>query len=138
MLIRCIHVRKVAAQRPRVVVLELGANDGLRALPITEMRGNLARMLTLSRQSDRQVLLLGIRMPPNYGPRFTSEFDQMYLDLARQHKVPVVPFFLERVALRADLMQADGLHPNAAGQPLVLENVWPALSRLLKKSSSQR
>jgi acyl-CoA thioesterase-1 len=128
--------RALDTQRPRVVVIELGANDGLRALPIAEMRGNLDRMLTLSQQSGRQVLLLGIHMPPNYGPRFTTEFDQVYVDLARRHKLPLVPFFLEHVALQADLMQGDGLHPNEAGQPLVLENVWPALSKLLKKSSA--
>lgn len=130
--------RALDTQRPRVVVLELGANDGLRALPITEMRSNLDRMLTLSRQSDRQVLLLGIHMPPNYGPRFTAEFDQVYLDLARQRKVSLVPYFLEHVAEQADLMQGDGLHPNAAAQPLVLDNAWPALSKLLRKSSTQR
>jgi len=130
--------RALNTQRPRVVVLELGANDGLRALPIAEMRSNLDQMLTLSQMSDRQVLLLGIHMPPNYGPRFTTEFDRMYRDLASKHKVPFVPFLLEGVALNPDLMQADGMHPNVAGQPLVLDNIWPALSKLLKKSAPLR
>jgi acyl-CoA thioesterase I len=130
--------RALETQHPRIVVLELGANDGLRALPLAEIRGNLDRMLTLSRQAGRQVLLLGIHMPPNYGPRFTAEFDRVYVDLASQHKVALVPFLLEHVADRPELMQGDGMHPTAAGQPLVLDNVWPALSKLLQTGAAKR
>lgn len=126
--------RALAAHRPRIVVIELGANDGLRALPLEQMRSNIAGMIRLARQPGREVLLLGIRMPPNYGERYTSGFEQVYRDLARQYRVPLVPFLLKRVASDPSLMQGDGLHPNEAGQPLLLDNVWPALARLLDAS----
>jgi acyl-CoA thioesterase I len=124
--------RALALHHPAIVVLELGANDGLRGLPLTTVRDNLTRMIQLSRQSGAKVLLLGIRLPPNYGPRYASEFAQMYTDLAREQHVELVPFLLEKVALHPDLMQEDGLHPDAAGETPVLDTVWPYLQPLLR------
>ncbi len=125
--------RALQTQRPALVILELGGNDGLRALPISSMRDNLARMIQLCRDARLPVLLLGIRMPANYGPRFTSEFAAVYADLARRFGVPSVPFFLEGVANQAGMMQGDGIHPNEQGQPLLLDNVWPALQKMLPR-----
>lgn len=123
--------RALQTHRPAVVVLELGANDGLRALSLDGMRANLDRMIGMAKGADRKVLLLGIHMPPNYGPRYTAGFDKIYQDLAAKHRVPLVPFFMEGVALNPRLMQSDGLHPNVLGQPLLLQNIWPALVPLL-------
>jgi acyl-CoA thioesterase I len=125
--------RALQLHQPQVVILELGANDGLRGLPITEMRQNLGQMLQLAQASGARVLLLGIRMPPNYGPRYTEEFAGIFPQLAAQYHVPLVPFLLDKVALDPALKQEDGLHPNAAGEPPLLENVWPYLQPLLKK-----
>jgi acyl-CoA thioesterase I len=118
-------------QQPRILILELGANDGLRSLPLDNTRDNLDKMIVLARSHGITVLLLGMRMPPNYGERYTSGFQNMYTDLAQAHKLVWVPFLLDRVALDPGLMQADGLHPNERGQPLLLDNVWPKLEPLL-------
>ena len=125
--------RALALHRPKIVILELGGNDGLRALPIGEMVANLARMVRLAKKSGAAVLLLGMRIPPNYGPQYADQFRRSYSDLAQRHKLALVPFLLQGIALAPGLMQADGLHPNEAGQPRVLENVWPALKPLLSK-----
>jgi acyl-CoA thioesterase I len=125
--------RALELNKPQIVVLELGANDGLRGLPLATTRQNLTQMLQLAQTSGAHVLLLGIRLPPNYGPRYTEEFAQIFPQLAQQFRVPLVPFLLDKVALDAALMQEDGLHPNAAGEPVVLNNVWPDLQPLLKK-----
>lgn len=125
--------RALQAQRPALVILELGGNDGLRALPVASMRENLARMIRLCKDASAQVLLLGMRMPGNYGPRFTAEFAAVYPDLARQSGVPMVPFALEGIATEPGLMQPDGIHPNEQGQPLLLANVWPVLQKMLPK-----
>jgi acyl-CoA thioesterase I len=122
--------------RPQIVVLELGANDGLRGLPLSTTRQNLAQMLQLAQAAGARVLLVGIRLPPNYGPRYTEEFAQLFPQLAQQFHVPLVPFLLENVALNPALMQEDGLHPNAAGEPQVLATLWPYLQPLLKKNAS--
>lgn len=127
--------RALQTQHPAVVIIELGGNDGLRALPIAEMRSNLARMISLCKESRASVLLLGIRMPGNYGPRFTAEFEGVYSGLAKQFRIPMVPFLLEGVASQAGLMQADGIHPNEQGQPLLLANVWPVLIKTLTPSA---
>lgn len=123
--------RALALHRPALVILELGGNDGLRGLPLATTRDNLERMVRLSLQSHAAVLLVGMKIPPNYGPRYTDEFAQVFSNLARQRKLPLVPFFLDRVALKPALMQADGIHPTAAGQPLLLESLWPTLLPLL-------
>ncbi len=125
--------RALMLHQPKIVILELGGNDGLRALPIAQMRANLVRMAELAASAGARVLLLGMRMPPNYGPGFTEQFQASYTDLAREKKLPLVPFLLNGIALSPDLMQADGIHPNALGQPKLLENVWPALQPLLNK-----
>ena len=124
--------RALSIHHPAIVILELGGNDGLRALPIGEMRANLSKMIDLAAAGSK-VLLLGMRIPPNYGPQYTEAFAAAYADLAREKHVALVPFLLSGVALNADLMQSDGVHPNEAGQPKLLDNVWPALVPLLKR-----
>jgi acyl-CoA thioesterase-1 len=125
--------RALDLHHPAVVVLELGGNDGLRALPIEQMRANLARMIDLAKSAGAKLLLLGMRIPPNYGPQYTAQFGAVYTDLAREEHVPLVPFLLSDVALHPDLMQADGVHPTEAAQPLLVAAVWPALVPLLKR-----
>jgi acyl-CoA thioesterase-1 len=125
--------RALMLHQPRIVILELGGNDGLRALPIAQMRANLVRMVDLSTAAGAQVLLLGMRMPPNYGPDYTEQFRLCYTDVARDKKLPLVPFLLNGIALTPNLMQADGIHPDEQGQPLLLANVWPSLKPLLRR-----
>jgi acyl-CoA thioesterase I len=124
--------RALDLHKPKIVILELGGNDGLRALPIAQMRANLVRMVDLASAAGAKVLLLGIRMPPNYGPEYTEQFRSCYSDLARDKKLPLVPFLLNDVAQSPNLMQADGIHPNELGQPKLLANVWPSLKPLLR------
>ena len=119
--------------KPKIIILELGANDGLRGLPINNMRENLSAMIQLCKKSGIKVLLIGMKIPPNYGVKYTEAFSQTYEQLAKQHKVALVPFMLENVAARPELIQTDGLHPNTLGQPIMLENIWPELRKLLKK-----
>lgn len=116
---------------PSIVILELGGNDGLRGISTREMRQNLERMVERSREAGARVLLLGMRLPPNYGAAFTERFHQVYHRVAREQDLPLVPFLLEGVATDETLMQADGIHPNAAAQPVLLDNVWPRLQPLL-------
>ena len=123
--------RALDQHHPAVVILEMGANDGLRGLPLATASANLGAMIDAIKASKAQVLLVGVELPPNYGPAYTSAFRKMYADLARQHHVALVPFLMEGVALDPRLMQADGLHPNAAGQPRLLDTVWKALQPLL-------
>jgi acyl-CoA thioesterase I len=123
--------RALALQKPAIVILELGGNDGLRGLPLATTRSNLRDMVALALKAKARVLLVGMKIPPNYGPRYTDEFARIFADLASAKKLPLVPFFLERVALAPGLMQADGIHPNAAGQPLLLDTLWPVLRPML-------
>lgn len=123
--------RALEQHRPSIVVLELGGNDGLRGLPVGPTAANLDSMVTTIRAAGAKVLLLGIRIPPNYGSAYADRFSQMYTDIASRYKLPLVPFLLEGVALKPELMQADGVHPRAEGQPRVAENVWAKLSPLL-------
>jgi acyl-CoA thioesterase-1 len=125
--------RALSVHRPAVVILELGGNDGLRALPIEQMRANLSRMIDLAKGAGAKVLLLGMRIPPNYGREYTEQFSAVYVNLARDTHVPLVPFLLKDVALHPDLMQADGVHPVEAAQPLLLATVWPTLEPLLMR-----
>jgi acyl-CoA thioesterase-1 len=125
--------RALAVHRPALVILELGANDGLRGLPLTTTRANLEQMLQACQRAGVRVLLLGMKMPPNYGPRYTTGYERLFSDLARIYRVPMLPFFLDGVALNPTLIQADGLHPTAAAQPRLLQNVWTALAPLLRK-----
>jgi acyl-CoA thioesterase-1 len=125
--------RALELHHPKIVVIELGGNDGLRALPVPQMRANLEQMTDLAAAAGAKVLLLGMRMPPNYGLPYTEQFRDSFTATARDKKVPLVPFLLNDIALSQDLMQDDDIHPNALGQPKLLENVWPALQPLLRK-----
>jgi acyl-CoA thioesterase-1 len=117
--------------RPSILVIELGGNDALRGLSPAQLRANLEKMIALADGAGARVLLLGIDIPPNYGPAFRDRLRQAYAELAAAHDAGLVPFFLDGVALQPGLMQADGLHPTAQAQPRLLENVWPALEPLL-------
>lgn len=123
--------------RPTVVVIALGGNDALRGLPPAQLRGNLERMATLSRQAGARVLLLGIDVPPNYGPAYRERLRRTYAEVAQAQGAALVPFMLEGVALEPGMMQADGLHPTAAAQPRVLDNVWPVLRPLLAPATGR-
>jgi len=128
--------RALELHDPALVIIELGGNDGLRGLPLTQVRENLAAMVRMSLDQGAEVLLVGMHIPPNYGPAYTSGFHALYGEVAAEFDVPVVPFFLEGVALDPELMQEDGIHPNARAQPRMLENLWPALERLLTPVSA--
>ncbi|MBP6636966.1 MAG: arylesterase [Sulfuritalea sp.] len=117
--------------KPAVVILALGANDGLRGLPVPAMRENLQAMARLAKQAGARVLLVGMRLPPNYGPQYTQDFDAAYRDIAKAEKLALLPFLLEPIALERDAYQADGLHPTAAAQPKILDHVWGALKPLV-------
>jgi len=116
---------------PEIVIIELGANDGLRGLAPTLIKSNLAELVNRAQKAGAKVLLLSMRIPPNYGKRYTDMFYDIYPSLAKDLKIAYVPFILEDVALVNDLMQADGLHPNAKGQSLIVEKIWPQLKPLL-------
>jgi acyl-CoA thioesterase-1 len=117
--------------KPAVVVIALGANDGLRGLPLPQMRGNLSAMVDAAQASGAKVLLAGMRLPPNYGP-YATEFLAGFADIARNKKTGLLEFLLEPIATRAELFQYDTLHPTAEAQPLILDHVWSALAPLLK------
>ena len=119
------------AHRPQLVVIELGGNDGLRGQPLEQLQQNLAGMVQQSRAAGARVLLLGMRLPPNYGPRYGEAFAGVYRTLATQLEVPTLAFFLEGVGGVAGMMQGDGIHPAANAQPRLLENAWPLIEPLL-------
>jgi acyl-CoA thioesterase-1 len=125
--------RALELHKPSIVVLELGGNDGLRGLPIKQVRGNFESIIEQARNAGAQVVLVGMRMPPNYGAEYADSFHALYGELAQKYQLPLVDFFLEGVALDDNLMQADGIHPSAAAQPKLLDNLWPALAKVLKK-----
>lgn len=120
--------------RPQWVLLELGANDGLRALPLPQMQGNLERMIALSRQAGARPVLFEMRLPANYGP-YAERFRQVFQQVARQEKLPLVPFFLMPIALDPAQFLEDGLHPAASAQPKLLDAVWPTLAPLLQQGA---
>lgn len=117
--------------KPELVIVELGGNDGLRGYPLNTMKQQLARIIETSRAAGAQVLLVGMQIPPNYGPRYTNQFRDTYTELAQQYDLPLVEFLLAEVALNAKLMQKDGIHPTAEAQEKILDNVWPVLQPLL-------
>jgi acyl-CoA thioesterase-1 len=121
----------LAQFKPAVVILALGANDGLRGLPVAAMKENLAAMVALAKKRQARVLLVGMRLPPNYGPQYTQDFDAAFRDLAQREKIALLPFLLEPIALDQNAFQPDGLHPTAAAQPKILDHVWTALKPLL-------
>lgn len=118
-------------QSPDIVVIELGGNDGLRGMPPLLIRRNLQKLIDMAEDAGAQVLLLGIQIPTNYGPAYTRQFTAIYPDLADDNDIPLVPFFMQSVALKPELMQQDGIHPNAEAQPYLVEAVWPHLTPLL-------
>jgi acyl-CoA thioesterase-1 len=121
----------LAKYRPQVLVLELGANDGLRGLPLPALRANLDAMIVAAQQAKVRVLLVGIELPVNYGPHYRDGLRSMYVELASARKLALVPFLLEGIALDPAAMQDDGLHPVSSAQPRVLDNVWKPLLPLL-------
>jgi len=118
--------------QPDIVLLELGANDGLRGLSISNMQSNLRAMIEASKNAEARVVLLGILIPPNYGPRYTRDFAASYVELAKRYDVPLLPFLLEGVAGKPEFTMDDGLHPNANAQMKILDNVWATLQPMLK------
>ncbi len=120
------------AHKPSVVVIELGANDGLRGLPVKAMAANLQAMVDASRKAGAQVLLVGMRMPPNYGPDYTARFEAAFRELAKTNRVRLVPFMMEGFADQRHYFQADGIHPVAEAQPLILDPIWRELKPLLR------
>jgi acyl-CoA thioesterase-1 len=125
--------RALELNKPQILVLELGSNDALRGLPLGNAKDNLSKMVELGEKAGVKVLLVGMRIPPNYGPKYTADFVKMYADLSARYRASLVPFLLESVALDSSRMQEDGLHPNALGEPAVLDTLWPQLVPLLKK-----
>lgn len=123
-------------ESPRLVIVELGGNDGLRGLPVARMQANLRRMIELSKASGARVVLAGIQIPPNYGQRYTQQFKAVFENLAADHDVALVDFILEGVALDPQLMQADGIHPNASAQPRILDNIWATVAPLLETADT--
>jgi acyl-CoA thioesterase I len=124
--------RALEQHKPAIVILELGANDGLRGLPIAQMKQNLSRMIGEAQKGGARVLVVGMKMPPNYGPDYTRAFESAFAELAKAHKTALVPFLLEDFAEKQDLFQPDRVHPTAEAQPLMMERVWKALQPLLK------
>ena len=119
--------------KPTIVVIALGANDGLRGLPVKAMRDNLTAMIASAKTQQARVLLVGMRLPPNYGPDYTRDFEASFHDLAKQHKLPLLPFLLEPIAADRNAFQADNLHPLATAQPKLLDHVWAVLKPMLDK-----
>ena len=118
--------------RPAIVLLELGANDGLGGQPLMTMSHNLARMIELSQQSGARAVLAEMRIPPNYGPLYAQKFQTTFGELAKRYDIPLIPFLLDGVAGHPALIQDDGLHPRAEAQQRILDNVWPVLEPVLK------
>ena len=119
--------------KPDIVVIELGANDGLRGLPVASAEGNLRAMVDMAQKKKAKVMLIGMRMPPNYGRAYTESFFNMFKKISTETRSPLVPFMLEGVADKPALFQQDRLHPTAAAHPIILNNVWPTFSSLIKK-----
>ena len=132
------RVAKMLEQhKPAIVILELGGNDGLRGLPVAQLRRNLAAMIERSQKSGARVVLVGMKMPPNYGPEYSSAFEATYAELAKRYQTALVPFLLEDFAEKQELFQPDRIHPTEAAQPLMMERVWKALRPLLKSEKQK-
>lgn len=125
--------RALRIHQPSIVLIELGGNDGLRGTPIALIEDNLARMIRLARDAGARVILAGMQMPPNYGSRYVSEFAAVFPRLAAAHDVVLIDFILDGIALNRDLMQPDGIHPNAEAQARLLDNAWPAIESVIRK-----
>lgn len=121
------------AHRPALLVLALGANDGLRGLPPAQIRTNLVAMVKQAKRAGTQVLVVGMQLPPNYGPVYATKFHAVFRDVAKDQKVDLVPFLLDGMATRPERFLPDGLHPNAGAQPVLLDNVWQGLAPMLRR-----
>lgn len=121
----------LSEQKPKLVVIELGGNDGLRGIAPAQLQQNLASMVRQSREAGAKVLLLGMKLPPNYGQRYIDAFAKVFETVAEEQKIALVPFFLDGVGGVPGMMQADGIHPTTTAQPRLLDNMWPALKPLL-------
>ncbi len=128
--------RALRLHQPAIVLIELGGNDGLRATPVPVVHDNLAAMVRLARESGARVILAGMQMPPNYGVRYTAEFAALYPAIAKATGATLIDFFMADVALSPSLLQADGIHPNAAGQPRLLDNAWPVIEKEIRALST--
>jgi acyl-CoA thioesterase-1 len=129
--------RLLEQHQPAIVIVELGGNDGLRGLPLDVTRGNLSSMIEQSQAAGARVILAEMRIPPNYGRAYTEKFNGTYTELAEQHGVALLPFLLQDIALEPDMMQADGIHPTAAAQPIILDQVWSVLEPLLAAAAPE-
>ena len=120
---------------PALIILELGGNDGLRGFPPERLQSNLETIVSTARESGAAVVLLGIRIPLNYGPRYSAAFEDAFRQVAETQQIPWIEFFMEGVALNEELMQDDGIHPNAEAQPILLDNAWPIIAEALDSAS---
>ncbi|MHB8481670.1 MAG: arylesterase [Nitrospiria bacterium] len=127
------RINEVIKQKPEIVILELGANDGLRGTRLDIIQNNLSQMIERLRKKKIKVLLAGMKLPPNYGPEYTAGFHRIYLSVSKKYRIPVIPFFLEGTAIKESLNQADGLHPTPEGYKIVTDNLWPYLIPLLSR-----
>jgi acyl-CoA thioesterase-1 len=127
----------LASHEPAVVLLELGGNDGLRGLSLTAMKSNLAAMIASSQEAGSQVLLIGMQLPPNYGPRYTERFQSIYHELAGERNLALLPSLVDGIGTKQNLMQQDGIHPNAVAQPLIVDRVWKELVPLLDQAEHE-
>lgn len=125
--------RALELHRPAIVILELGGNDGLRGLPLKQVRANFEAMLAKIKAAGAEPVLIGMRIPTNYGPEYADAFHALYGEIAREHGAAHLDFFLEGVALDPEFMQPDGIHPTAEAQPVLLDNIWPILEPLLNR-----
>ncbi|MEP6702279.1 MAG: arylesterase [Betaproteobacteria bacterium] len=123
----------MATHRPAIVIIELGGNDGLRGNTLAPVKANLEYMVEAARRAGAQVLLLGMQLPPNYGTTYVRQFSSLFADVAKAHDVAYVPFILQGFGEKPELFQADRIHPNAQAQPLMVENVWPELKKLIAR-----
>jgi len=124
--------RALSQHKPAVVVVALGANDGLRGLPVAQMKNNLGAIAKAAQRAGAKVVIAGMRMPPNYGPDYANAFDAAFAEVAKSSRASLTPFLLEGMADKPDFFQPDRLHPTEAAQPILLDNVWKALKPLLK------
>ena len=128
----------LASHEPAVVLLEVGGNDGLRGLSLVEMKNNLAAMISSAREAGAQVMLVGVQLPPNYGPRYTQRFQAIYHELALDRDLALLPSLVDGIGTEQNLMQADGIHPNGTAQPLIRDRVWKELVPLLDQAGRSR
>ena len=127
----------LATHKPAIVILELGGNDGLRGIPVANIKRNLITMVQMSQEAGAKVILAGMQIPPNYGPRYTDPFTAQFEEIAQDLSLPLIPFLIDGIAQQAELMQDDGIHPKAEAQGMVLDNVWPILETVLSADAPQ-